>query len=115
MASTESGPAASSASESGPASSSAPASGRRLKAKSPKKQKRPSLKQLTTALNLVLVKDGKLMKDTLLAGRIFGDEKLDRTIVDRMMESMPEEYPWKPTVPSCQAGWIQTKNDTEIF
>ena len=112
MVSTDSVSAASSASVPGPASLSAPASGHRPKAKSPKKQRRPSLKQLTAALNHVLGKDGKLMKDTLLAGRIFGDEKLDKSIVDRMMESMPKEYPWKPTVPPCLAGWIPTQTDT---
>ena len=111
MASTDSGSAASSASVSGPASLSAPASGHRPKAKSPKEQQRPSLKELTDALNLVLGKDGKLMKDTLLAGRIFGGENCT-SIVNSVMGSMPKEYPWKPTVPPCLAGWIQTQNDT---
>ena len=55
------------------------------------------------------------MADTLITGRVFGEKKLDKIIVAAMMKSMPEEYPWMPTVPPCQAGWIQTKNDTEIF
>ena len=110
MASTDSVSAASSSSA---AALSAPASGHRPNVKkrkepqTPKEQLRPSQKELTNALNKVLGEDGKLMKETLLNGRIFGTKE-DSSVVAMVMASMPKKYPWKPTVPPCLAGWIQT-------
>ena len=79
-------------------SASAPASG--------KEQKRPSSKELTFGLIKVLGDDSKIMEATLQAGRIFANKDAKK-IIAKVMASI-KAYPWKPTVPPCLAGWIQS-------
>ena len=64
------------------------------------KKKRPSRKELADAMNKILGKDAGIMADTLKNGCIFGSLKCVK-IVEMVMESMPNEYPWMPTVPPC--------------
>ena len=121
MASTDSVPAASSASATAcpaaPASGHAPGSGRAPKKKTRKEKRetdprrRPSHQELSASLNKVLQNDSDVMAVAVKTGSIVGGTNAC-TIVSKMIEDLPKTYIWKPTVPPCLAGWIPTQNDT---
>ena len=120
MASTDSVPAASSASaiagSAAPASGRAPGSGRAPNTKSRKEKlaadpRRASHKELSASLNRILQNNSDVMKVAETSGSIVSEETAS-TIVSKMMEDLPPTYTWKPTVPPCLVGWIPTQNDT---